>query len=225
MIKKGFLISIGLLLISGLVLGCGIPQEEHDAVLTERDETKAQLNITITERDDVTAQLNATITERDEAKAQLNAAITERDEAKTRITALGKELLVTQAALETADNNYGDLVSNLRKTCRDLENLIEADALIMGYWADAAELAAGSISESEFSNKSAIFIMSLSFHLSRIGNESLSQHWQNAVETTNDTTFYAEYSQVMNILTGLIEEKLDTLSQQLEIFSLEGTEA
>lgn len=43
MVKRWFLVGAMLLLVSLLVVGCGIPQEEHDAVVAELDSAQAQV--------------------------------------------------------------------------------------------------------------------------------------------------------------------------------------
>lgn len=235
MLKNWLGISLSLLLISSLLAGCGIPQEQHDAVIAERDEVLAQLNATGVERDELKTQLNSTVVERDKAKTQLNATVVAKDEAKAQVTALENELnelktvlLKTQTSLETAENNYGELVSNLQKTHKELEALIEADALIMRFWSDSGKFAAGLISNDEMNSKTTIFEISLGIYLSRTGNDSLSQHWENAAQAAsrNDSkTFTTEFVLVMDLLTDLVKEKLDTLGRQIELYSLRDIEA
>lgn len=92
MVKKLFLVGVMLLLASLLMVGCGVPQEEHDAVVAERDAAKVQV-----------ASLQSDLN-----KAQSDLAAAESD------------LATAQAQIETLEDDIDKAESSLGKAKSDL---------------------------------------------------------------------------------------------------------
>ena len=59
MLKKWFLVGGILLLVSVLMLGCGIPKEDYEAVVAERDSAQAELQSVQSELQSVSSELSA----------------------------------------------------------------------------------------------------------------------------------------------------------------------
>ena len=85
MLKRWFLVGVMLLLASSLVVGCGIPQEEYDAVLAERD--AAQAEVESLKSDLATVEGNLATAEGDLATVQSQISSLQSD-----LTAVQKEL-------------------------------------------------------------------------------------------------------------------------------------
>ncbi|MFC1933644.1 hypothetical protein ACFLXX_00640 [Chloroflexota bacterium] len=84
MVKKGLL--IGALLLSLLMVGCGIPQEDYDAVVSERD---------------------AAVNDKESAEAQVDSLKTELTNAQSQILLLKSELTTTKLLVDLLRNKEG----------------------------------------------------------------------------------------------------------------------
>jgi len=66
MVKMWFITCVVLLVVSFVVAGCGIPQEDYDAVVAERDAVLVELDTVETRAESLQREL-------DEAKSQIEA--------------------------------------------------------------------------------------------------------------------------------------------------------
>lgn len=97
--KKGdFLASGILLLVSLLVIGCGIPQEQYDTVVAERDSTQAELFSVQSELKTAKSELDRVKSELDSVRGQLSSAQT---------TVQSQEERLQEA------RTYGDVISSV----------------------------------------------------------------------------------------------------------------
>ncbi|HEY87664.1 MAG TPA: hypothetical protein G4O06_06560 [Dehalococcoidia bacterium] len=100
MLKKWFLVGAMLLLSAALVVGCGgIPQEDYDAVVAERDASKAQAtslqsDLTAAESDLTTAQSDLTAAESD-----LNTAEGKVSSLQSQVSSLNSDLATAEARI------------------------------------------------------------------------------------------------------------------------------
>ena len=78
MLRRWFLVGAILLSVSVLMLGCGIPKEDYDAVVAERDSAQAELQSVQSELQSVSSELSA---------AQLTIQSQEQAMAKAKISA------------------------------------------------------------------------------------------------------------------------------------------
>lgn len=70
--KRWFLVGVMLLLASLLVVGCGVPEEEHEAVVAERDAAQAQVSELASSLEEAEAELGATQAELEAAQAKVS---------------------------------------------------------------------------------------------------------------------------------------------------------
>ncbi len=126
MAKKYFLIGIVLLLVSVVILGCGIPQEQYDAVVVDRDKLQQELQSVKSEFDAIKAELETN-------KADLETVRTELTEVKE---------VYPPREFSSAQELHNWLVANNiaeRPVATDAESLyskaleIQEDALKDGY--------------------------------------------------------------------------------------------
>ena len=93
MVRRWFLVGVMFLITSLLVVGCGIPQEQHDAVVADRDAAEAQV---------ASLQSDLAATESDLAAVESDLAATEADLAVTRVDLVASESEVTRLDGELA---------------------------------------------------------------------------------------------------------------------------
>jgi hypothetical protein len=96
MVKKLSLVCVILLSITLLVTGCGIPQEDYDAVVAERDAAEAKVE--------------RMKTDLETAKSDLSIVEGELDTLKRQVTALHSELAQAQIAQAVVEEFFGKLL-------------------------------------------------------------------------------------------------------------------
>ena len=106
MVKRGFAVGMAVLLVCLAAVGCGIPQEEHDAVVAERDTGLAKVA-------SLESDLAATETELETTENILGE--TEDDLAATQ-----SDLAATQTELADAESQISSLRSAANKAKSDL---------------------------------------------------------------------------------------------------------
>lgn len=106
MMKRCLTASSILLLISFLAVGCGVPQEEYDAVLTERDEEKTQMT---TQQ----AQLQTLRGELATAKADLTVVQGDLGAKENNLATVKNNLLIVKQKLTNLQGDYQGVCAEL----------------------------------------------------------------------------------------------------------------
>ena len=96
MVKKLPLVCAILASIALLVTGCGIPQEDYDAVIAERDSAEAKIE--------------RMKTDLETARSDLSAVENELDTVKRQVTSLHSELAQAQIAQAVVEEFFGKLL-------------------------------------------------------------------------------------------------------------------
>jgi len=128
--KRWFAVGMAVLLVSLSAVGCGIPQEEHDAVVAERNAAKAQVvslqgdldeaesridvlegNLAATEGDlaDTESELATVEEERDKAQSDLQAAKSRASSAESAASKAKSELAAVQGDYEAASTELAEI--------------------------------------------------------------------------------------------------------------------
>ena len=134
--RKQFLLGAMVLLVSLLVVSCGIPQEEYDVVLAERDAalTKTeslQAEVKSLQNDLSKAESQITTLENDFSKAKSDASKTKSDlsKAKSDLSKVESDLAAVQSALIAVQSQTADAqsrVSSLQDELAAAEAELEA---------------------------------------------------------------------------------------------------
>jgi len=93
-----------MLLTSLLVVGCGIPKEEHDAVVAERNSMQAELQLVKSELDDKKSELLSVQNELETVKSELQSVQGELDTVKSEIQSVQGELESVRNQLSSAQS-------------------------------------------------------------------------------------------------------------------------
>ena len=101
MLKRAFLVGAVLLLTSLIVVGCGVPQEEHDAAVAERDAAKSQIVSLQSELAATQSDLAATANELATTQSDLAEVEGDLAAAKSNLTAAQQEIRTLQGDYET----------------------------------------------------------------------------------------------------------------------------
>ena len=120
--RKQFLLGAMVLLVSLLVVSCGIPQEEHDAVLAEHDAVLAERDAVLAERDAAQARVESLQTkveslqgELDKAQEQMESIENDRSEVESDLAAAQSQISSLQSDLNNANSNLAAAEAQIAK--------------------------------------------------------------------------------------------------------------
>ena len=118
--RKQFLLGAMVLLVSLLVVSCGIPQEGYDAVLAERDATQAKVESLQAEVESLQAEVESLQTKVESLQGEL-------DKAQGQIESIENDRSEIESDLATAQGQISSLQSDLNDA---KDNLSAAEAQI-----------------------------------------------------------------------------------------------
>ena len=168
MVKRWFVVGLILLLMSLLAVGCGIPQEEHDAVVGERDSAQAEVQ-------SVRSELQSVQSELDTAKSELQSVQSELDTAKSELQSVEGELNTAKSELQSGKDD----LSAARLTIKAQEQAM-----------------AKAKTEAEIIN--ALFVPVLKGEEGEIDPISFLFEWRDKVEATDDAVLKLKLDAVMD---------------------------
>ncbi len=113
--KKVLLIGIGLVILALVLPACGIPQEEYDTVLSERDAAQAEITLLKNNLDAANAQVTSLHSNLSEAKVRINILESDVAEAQSQIESLESRVGSLQSQVSSAQGNYNALKQNAEK--------------------------------------------------------------------------------------------------------------
>ena len=206
------IIGIMLMVVMMLLLlsACGIPQEEHDAVVAERDAAKAQVASLQSDLTDAQSQISSLQSEYDEAKSDLSAA-------QSRASSLQSELTAATSALASHESFKSDLNTLWSEVHKKL-TLLET---ILDYWNDAGKVTSGEISQTEFVSVTTVkFMTKTGTYVDAVGNTELSQLWE-------DFLTYAtleKEKEMMGSLTALTDLLIASANEDAEAIDVKLSE-
>ncbi len=139
--KRKLLIGMVLVMVAILLSACGIPQEEHDAVvagrdamLTERDTAQAEVASLQSDLDTTQVEVTSLQSDLDKAQVEVTSLQSDLDKAQGQIETLESALTVTQSQIETSESELSSAlgkvsslqgeVSTLRSDLTTAETLI-----------------------------------------------------------------------------------------------------
>ena len=117
------LILILIILTSLSLVGCGVPQDEYDKAIAEKDSLQNELDTAINKNDTLQGELDKVIDEKDDLQNELDTAIDENDALQSELDKVIDEKIGLQNELNTAI----DMTNTLQNELDTMVN--EKDAL------------------------------------------------------------------------------------------------
>jgi len=114
MTKRRFLLVV-ILLSSLLLLGCGIPQEEYDAVIAERDSLQVELGLVKSELDDKKSELLSVQTELASVQNELETTKSELQSVQNGLDAKKSEVQSMRSQLSSSQSTVRSLQTKIDK--------------------------------------------------------------------------------------------------------------
>lgn len=115
--RKGILILTTVLVLVSLT-GCGVPEEDYDAVRAEHDALQEDYNAVCAERDALQEERNAVLAERDALQVDYDAVCMERDALQTEVQEL-KSIVPPKGTDKVQVKIGGYFVATVRSVCSD----------------------------------------------------------------------------------------------------------
>lgn len=195
MIKRWLTVVLMLLSASLLVAGCGIPQEEYDAVIAERDAAKTQVT---------SQQMEIQTLQDDLAESQNQTETLEGDvaEAQSQIESL-------QSSVSAAQGQLSSYKSDIKSLWSSYDKKAELEGYLLQYWAAAARKDTKTITE---------MTLDMSKYVDALGNAELSQLWKDAMNYAaekKETEFGQSLSQLMLKTVELAEADARAINDRL----------
>ena len=176
--KRWFLVGMMFLLLSWLLVGCGISQEVYDVVVAERDSLAADLQSFQGELDAAKSKLQSVQSELEQAQAEVESAQAKNSEMTSNLEKAEAELEAVQARLLEAKAEHEAFKLNLNETWYSLVPELIVLMSITDYWNNAAWLAIGEISEEEYAQIVGIFMADTGTYINASEDQELIQYWQ-----------------------------------------------
>jgi hypothetical protein len=134
------------------------------------------------------------------AQSEYEAVVADRDAAQAQVASL------------QADK------SDVTSLFAALEKKLAATAMIGGFLSDAFKVVAGEMSQSDFNKAGDAFVADFGGVLDAVGNDALSQLWDDAVAASgrgDDEEFSSNLAALMDLLTNLIDEDISAINAKL----------
>lgn len=191
--KRWFAVGVVLLVVSLLVVGCGVPQEEHDAVLAGRDAAQAEVAL---------LQSDLTEVQSDLATAQ------------SQVSSLRSDLTVAQSKvsdLEGFKTELGSLWDSLNEK-------LTLQLTIAEYWNGAAWVGAGEKSESVYLIEVALLMIATTVVVGVLGNAEIIELWGDFITYTGEgreMEAMGSIAALTDLLHDLIDQDIAAIEAEL----------
>ena len=101
--KRWFLVGMVILLVPGLLGGCGVAQEQHDAVVAERNAAQAEAASLQSDLDTAQAGVSSLTSDLDAAQVEAESLASDLDTAQAEVASLTSELSAAQSTVKTQE--------------------------------------------------------------------------------------------------------------------------
>lgn len=206
--KKRFLIGVVLLVASLLVTGCGIPQEDYDAVVAERDAVQTELQSVSSELERKKSELESTKSQLETIQGELETVKSESQSVQSQLNSVKSQLQSTNSQLSSKNSQLSSLAKKLELGKQILRN---RSAILRVGQANRD----GNNEEEERQNLLALDVFkSYDSLVSDIGDSELGQHWggawpqgarEDSEEAGRPMYVYRDYANFLDRLIELIE--------------------
>jgi Skp family chaperone for outer membrane proteins len=208
--KKWFLLGVTLLLASLLAVGCGVPQEDYDAVVAERDAAQAEATSLQSELAGVQGELDDT--KRDLSTTESNLATAESDLATAQ-----NEIKSAQTSASEARSQLNSMKADMTSSFTSLREKLSVQEAILNYWNYTAKSTYGETSMEEFLTYAALFLVNTGTKIDAVGNAELSQLWENFITyaALDEVEMMISLTTLTDLINDLINQDTEAIDAKL----------
>jgi chromosome segregation ATPase len=213
--RKVLKLGVLLLVISLVVVGCGIPQETYDVVVAERDAAQSEVQVLQGELDKAENDLATVTGELATAESQIETVESNMTEAENQIETLESDIADAESQIESlrssvsaARGQLSSFRSDLNTSWTSLETLLALNYIALGIY---AELAADDLDD--IYTGCSLMTEGLAY----LDDAGLSALWEAAfvVDGGEWNLYYVPYEDFVQALAERIESESDALSNKL----------
>lgn len=219
MVKKWFAVGMAVLLVCLAAVGCGIPQEEHDAMIAERDTGLAKVaslesDLSATESELETTENILEETEDDLAATQSDLAATQSElaDAESQVSSLKSAASKAKSDLSAAR----DEVSELEGFKTDVDSLWDSLSPKLELISQIAEVFA--LYEADESVQMAAAFFGLGSYIDAVGDTELSELWDEVMDLFEEEKYVEsdlKFAEAINRALELVEEDIEAIEARL----------
>lgn len=182
--KQWFLIGT-ILLVPWLVLGCGIPQEKYDSVVSDLNKAQQELQTAQAKSQELTTSLGKSQAEVKETQTKYETTQARASELTASLEKSQTELRETKSKLEAIQKEQTSFKSELTKAWNRFDKIAALEWQLVHYWSDAAKNDKDQVYQDH---------TKMITYVEPIGDTQLSTLWQQALtaEKNNQSTLYME---------------------------------
>ena len=132
MAKRWFLVGGILLLVPLLIVGCGIPQEQYDALASDLSNAQQELQSVKGELGASQAKVSELTLSLKKARTELEATQSDLESTQADLESTQADLESTQAELETAQTKYDTFKADLKSSLGSLDKYAAVNHYVLG---------------------------------------------------------------------------------------------
>ncbi len=221
--KRWLMVGMVILLVTWLLSGCGIAQEEYDTVVAdlstaqgELQSVKAELASAQAKVSELTSSLEKAGTELEAKKAELGTSQDKASEltsslekAETELEAAQSELETTKKSKESIDSEYQTFKSEVKSEWSRFDALVGLQWNIVAYWSAAAKGDEDLIQQRH---------VNMVTFVEKVGDSTCTSLWEQAMSATEkgqDTLYMESYAALMDRSMFLVTSQAKAIRASL----------
>lgn len=216
MVKRWLLVGMIFLLVPWLVVGCGVAQEQYDAVVSDLGKAQQELQSVKGELESTQAKVSELTSSQEKAKSELKATQAELETTRAKVSELTSnlektksELEVAQGELEATQAEQEAFKSELASECSRFDKIVGLEWFIVGYWS------AGARQDEELIEQRTAQMVS---YVEPVGDPMLTSLWQQAMDAAakgQETLFLESFAAMMDRNSKLLSDQAKVIRSML----------
>jgi len=223
--KRWFLVGMMFLLLSWLLVGCGIAQEVHNAVVAERDAAQAQVTTLQSDLSSAQGQVKTLESDLSVAQAQITTLESDLSTAQAQTTTLESDLstaesrvTILEGDLDAANTEFQSFKSGLTLVWTSLEKKLDSTLVFTDFLNIADKAEYGLITEEEAMQFATNWLINTGVSVNAVGDAELSQLWQDLwlyAAEEDEVQIKESFTSMVDLLMDLVKDDVKTMKSKL----------
>jgi len=218
--KRLLLVGVILLFLPLLLSGCGIAQEQYDAVVAQLSGTQQKLQSANSELETMRAKVSELTSDLEKTQAEIKAAQdkvseltaiskkteTELKDIKTEKSELETSLGKSQSELLKTKSDYESFRTDIKSKWDSFDKVSALEYYIVGYWSYAAK---------QDIEKVESMTAKMIAYIKPVGDSTMNTLWEQAMETSDEVLFLESFAALMDRNSSLFKERAKAVRDML----------